>query len=405
LKKELVLSSSERVLVLSVDRDGDLEQKTRIRSPLIGREAVLGAATTLAVADPEEADSNALFAAVREHDRLREQEVECDVGAVCGVEESGYKADRKIRREVEQLLAAKSFSGIVLVSDGGEDELIIPILQTLKPIVSVRRVVVKHSQSVEENYMVLGRYLRMLVFEPRYSKWAIGVPGIIFLLVGILALAGAGYLAALAILLILGGALLVRGFNIDRFVAGMLSQKPYGYIRLFTIPTSILILIAGLSSGYSLMIGQAPNLVSLVSGSPASLLNYGGTLVGYYLQGSLLLVWTAIGIALAGTLMTQFLRGSPRAWRSVTGLVVLVLLFFPVDQFSSYLVTGGTSSTLLLIAEVLVGLAAVFGVVITLYTRLRSRAPISTAAATPSMPPGKAPGRQDDSETRDEHQE
>jgi hypothetical protein len=78
--------------------------------------------------------------------------------------------------------------------------------------------------------------------------------------------------------------------------------------------------------------------------------------------------------------MTQFLRGSRRAWRSVTGLVVLALLFFPVDQFGSYLVTGGTSSSLLLITEVLIGMAAVFGVVITLYTRLRSRPPIPTSA-------------------------
>src|ERR1700676_1164478 len=133
----------ESVLILAVDRDGDLERKTRIRSPIHGRDAVLAAATTLAVADPEEADANALFAAVREYDRLRAQEVECEVGAVCGLEESGLKAARKIRREVEELISRQRYSGIVLISDGAEDELIIPILQTLKPIVSVRRIVVK----------------------------------------------------------------------------------------------------------------------------------------------------------------------------------------------------------------------------------------------------------------------
>lgn len=397
----------ERVLILAVDRDGDLERKTRIRSPITGRDAMMSAATSLAVADPEEADANALFAAVREYDRLREQEVECEVGAVCGLEESGYKADRKIRREAEQLLSRQRFSGIVLISDGAEDELTIPILQTLKPIVSVRRIVVKHSQSVEENYMVLGRYLRMLVFEPRYSKWAIGVPGIILLFAGLLAVAGQAYLATLAILLILGGTFLVRGFNVDRFVAGMLSQKPYGYIRLFTIPTSILVLIVGLSSGYSFMTSQAPDLVARVIASPSLFLSYGGILVGYYLQGSLLLVWAAIGIALAGTLMTQFLRGSHRAWRSLTGLVVLLLLFFPMDQFSSYLVTGGTSSSLLLITYVLVGLAVVFGVVITLYTRLRSRTPFSaTAAANTTLAPGISPeGHDEDRDAHDERQE
>src|SRR5579863_3029894 len=188
-------ATQERVLVLSVDRDGDLERKTGIRSPVVGRDALMSAATSLAVADPEEADANALFAAVREYDKLRAQEVECEVGAVCGLEESGFKADRKIRSEVEALLSRQRYSGIVLISDGAEDELVVPILQTLKPIVSVRRVVVKHSRSVEENYMVLARYLRMLVFEPRYSKWAIGVPGVILLLVGLLTLAGQATLA------------------------------------------------------------------------------------------------------------------------------------------------------------------------------------------------------------------
>jgi putative membrane protein len=390
----------ERVLVLAVDRDGDLERKTRIRAPISGREAVMSAATTLAVADPEEADANALFAAVKEFDKLRAQEVECDVGAVCGLEESGFKADKKIRREVEALLSRQRYSGIVLISDGAEDELIIPILQNLKPIVSVRRIVVKHSRSVEENYLVLGRYLRMLVFEPRYSKWAIGVPGIIFLFAGILVLLGAAYLAALSILLILGAAFLVRGFNIDRTVAGMLSQKPYGYIRLFTIPTSILILIVGLSSGYSNMTDQAAtlaqktgtNLIALVSASPSHFFEYGGTLIGFYLQGSLLLIWAAIGVYLAGTLLIQLVHGSRRAWRSVTGIVVLALLFFPMDQFSSYLVTGGTSSSILLLIYVFVGLAMVFSVVGTLYPRIRGRPPAPTTATPgPSLQHDDAP--------------
>src|ERR1700730_11879962 len=183
----------ERFLILAVDRDGDLERKTRVRTPIWGREAVMSAATSLAVADPEEADANALFAAVKEYDSLSGQDVLCELGAVCGIQHGDFQADRKIRREVEELLSKREYSGIVLISDGAEDELVIPILQTLKPIVSVRRIVVKHSRSVEENYMVLGRYLRMLIFDPRYSKWVVGIPGVILLLVGLLALIGAGY--------------------------------------------------------------------------------------------------------------------------------------------------------------------------------------------------------------------
>ena len=399
-------AASERVLVLSVDRDGDLERKAGVQSPVAGRDSVLSAATKLAIADPEEADANALFGAIKEYDKLRAEGVSCEVASVCGLEQSGYQADKKIRKEVELLLQRQKYSGIVLISDGAEDELVVPILQTLKPIVSVRRVVVKHSRSVEENYMVLGRYLRMLVFDPRYSKWAIGVPGVILLFAGVLVLAGAAYLATLSILIILGVAFLVRGFNIDRFVAGMMTHRPYGYIRLFAIVTSALILIVGLSSGYSSMTSRGGDLMALVSASPSLFLEYGGTLIGYYLQGGLLLVWAAIGVYLSGILLTQLLRGSPRAWRSVTGLTVLALLFFPMDQFSSYLVTGGTNSSELLLVYVLVGLAMVFAVVGTLYSRLRSRPTVTAAAQNPSLEEAESPHiREEEQDASDSRQD
>ena len=47
--------------------------------------------------------------------------------------------------------------------------------------------------------MVLGRYLRMLVFEPRYSKWAIGVPGLPLLFAGVLVGRGEATLATFAV--------------------------------------------------------------------------------------------------------------------------------------------------------------------------------------------------------------
>jgi hypothetical protein len=177
----------------------------------------------------------------------------------------------------------------------------------------------------------------------------------------------------------------VRGFNIDRFFATMLSQRPYGYMRLFSIPASILILIVGLSSGFSYMENSAPQLVAQVSSKPLLFLSYGDNLVGYYLQGSLLLVWAAIAVYLAGTLLTQFLRGSTRAWRSVVGLIVLSLLYFPMGQFSNFLITGESTSTYLLITYVFLGLAGIFLVVVTLYTRLRSRPPAS-ASPGPNSP-------------------
>jgi putative membrane protein len=174
--------AQEKYLVLCVDRDDDLGTKAALQSPVVGRETAVAAATKLALADPEDADANAIFAAVKKYDELQASKTDCEVAIVCGDSDRGFKADRRIGKQVAGVLAGSDFAGVVLISDGGEDEQVIPIIQSLKPIVSVQRVAVKHSQTVEETWQVLGRYTKMLVFDPHYSKYALGVPGLILVL-------------------------------------------------------------------------------------------------------------------------------------------------------------------------------------------------------------------------------
>lgn len=366
-----VAVETERYLILAVDRDGDLVSKTGLRSPVYGRQDVLAAATQLAISDPEEADANAMFAAVREYDRLSKRGVECEVAAVCGTKESGFDADRKVRRELDFLLKREEYAGLILVSDGVEDELVIPVIQTMKPITSLVRIIVKHSRTVEETYLVLGRYLRMLIYDTRYSKWAVGVPGVILLLAGTLILLNRAYEAGLAILLILGSAFFVRGFNLDRFITGMLNQRPYGYVRLFSIFASILVILVGISSGFSFMASQAGDTLNAVSNSPPLFLVHGTVLAGFFLKGALPLIWAGFGIYLVGALLAHIARGSVRAWRNGVMIVILGLLYFPMDTFSNFLIAGQRSSSILLVSYVLVGLAVIFGVVTTLYRHFR----------------------------------
>jgi len=364
----------DRYLVLCVDRDDDLGVKAKVASPVTGRDAVVSAATKLALADPEEADANAIFAAARKYDELREEGIECEVAVVSGEKERGFEADRNVRREVEGLLKELRFVGIVFVSDGGDDEQVIPILQSIKPIVSVERVAVKHSQTVEETYLVLGRYLRMLVFDPRYSRWALGVPGLILLLAGILIVTNNLFAAQIATLLIIGGAAFIRGFNLDRTVAGLLGRGPYGYIRLFSLVTGVLVIFVGLSTGYGYMVARAGRIAAEVSASPSLFFTYGATLAGYFISGALLLVWSGIAIGSAGSLLSHVARDSLRWRRDAFVLVMLALLYFPVDTFSAFLIGGQSQSTILLISYVLLGLAMIFGLTVAVYPRVRIRA-------------------------------
>lgn len=364
---------SERYLVLCVDRDDDLGEKTKLGSPVSGREAVLAAATKLALADPEEADANAIFAAVKKHDELKGEGIDCEVAVVGGSKDGGFAADRTIRRRVEGLIADLKIVGIVFVSDGGDDEHVIPILQSLKPVVSVERVAVKYSKTVEETYLVLGRYLRMLVFDTRYSRWALGVPGVILLLAGLLTVFSSVVAAQIASLLIIGGAAVVRGFNLDRAVAGLLSRGPYGYIRFFSLVTSGLVMLVGVASGYGYMEFQAGNLAEQVSANPSLFFSFGGILIGYLIGGSLLLLWVGMALGAAGSLLSHVARDSPRWRRDAFVLVMLALLYFPVSTFSTFLIQGQPQSTILLVSYILVGLAMIFGLTVAVYPRVRIR--------------------------------
>jgi len=366
----------EKYLVLCVDRDNDLGTKAKVESPVVGRESAIAAATRLALSDPEEADANAIFAAVKKYDELARAKIPCEVAVVCGEVNRGFEADRRLGKQVASVLASSKCTGVVLVSDGGDDEQVIPIIQGLKPVVSVERVAVKHSQTVEETYEVLGRYLRMLVFDPHYSKYALGVPGLILVLAGILYGTGHGFEAALATLLIIGGAFLIRGFSVDRTVAGLLQRGPTGYIRLFSMIGAVIVVIAGIDAGYVAMTGD-PHWI-LVVNDPTQFMVYGGNLMGDLLGGSLNLVWAGIAIYATGALLSHIARDSIRWRRDSYVLVMLAMLYFPVRTFSDFLVKGTSEATFFLISYILLGLVAVFVLTITIYPRVRTRAATET---------------------------
>jgi putative membrane protein len=370
-----VSAEPPRYLILCVDRDDDLGAKAKVKTPLVGREAAVAAATKLALADPEEADANAIFATVKKFDELAGKETECEVAVVCGDSRGGFDADKKVGEEVKDVLDRTKATGIVFVSDGGDDEQVMPILQSLKPIVSVHRVAVKHSETVEQTYLVLGRYLRMLIFDPRYSKWTLGVPGVILLLAGMLVLLSRVFEAELATLLILGAAFFIKGFGVDRTVADLLHRGPTGYMRLFSAMASGLVIVVGLFTGYGYMQQNAYTDLVVVEGNPSLFLVYGAKLIGYYISGSLVLIWAGMAIYSTGALLSHVARESIRWRRDAFVILMLAMLYFPVSTFSSFLIQGGAEASFLLVSYVLLGLAAIFALTVTIYPRVRTRVP------------------------------
>jgi len=238
--KESLQQTQNKVLILCVDRDGDIEVKAGIKTPLLGRRANLDAAVALALKDPEEPDANAMFEAIRQYDRLvseKKSDEIFEVATISGTELGGVKADRKLSSELDNILETFAATEIILVSDGYSDEAVSPIIESRHvPISSVRRIVIKHSESIEETAAVFTKYIQLIVETPRYARIVLGLPGLFVLIFAIFWIGGINNIIdmsyyGIAIAICIGVFLLFKGFGADR-----IAKNSYKWIREYSPP-------------------------------------------------------------------------------------------------------------------------------------------------------------------------
>ncbi|MFC7008825.1 DUF373 family protein [Halalkalicoccus salilacus] len=208
------------LLVLCVDLDDDVGRKTDFETPIVGREAVETAAVALATADPEDSDVNVLFQGLHLHDGLRGDGETVEVAAITGNEKADVSANREVGSELDRVLAGlatgESVSAIV-VTDGAQDESVIPVIRSRVPVDGVRRVVVRQAQDLESMYYTIKQVLN----DPE-TRGTILVPlGILLLIYPLVAVADLlglpgsvfGVLSAL-----LGLYVLFRGLGLEETV-------------------------------------------------------------------------------------------------------------------------------------------------------------------------------------------
>ena len=350
LEKDVKSSSANKLLVICVDRDNDVGEKAGIVTPVFGRNACIEAAQRLALEDPEDADSNSIFYAIKTYEDLVSRGYQAEIITVAGVEDRGVQADEKIAREIRQILEKFSANGAVIVSDGEDDESVIPIIQNILPVVSVQRVVMRVSRSVEYSYAVFGKYLKMIAYDSKYSKFFLGVPGILLLIGGIASVFD--YTAEIFAVLvsILGAAFLIRAFDVDRAWASWSKPTPAGFIRVFTMVTGIILILASVPAGISVIDPEIINadmlLVEAVSNQ---------VIIGQFVLGAMPFLWMGLGSIFGGILLSNWLGGSLKKISDVLRLIVLLAIYPTVAQFSNILINDDSSFTL--IPPLLAGLA------------------------------------------------
>ena len=146
------------LLVLCIDRDDDLGRKTGVETPVVGERAVCETAVELATADPEDSDVNVLFEGLRIADRVEEP---VEIAAITGHEGRGVEASRQVRRQLDWVLAgleADNASAIV-VTDGAQDESVLPVIRSRVTVDGISRVVVRQAQDLESMYYTVKQVL------------------------------------------------------------------------------------------------------------------------------------------------------------------------------------------------------------------------------------------------------
>jgi putative membrane protein len=243
--------SQNKKLVICVDRDNDIGEKAGLGTPIRGKEALIAAATKLALADAEEADINAIFEAVRVYDRLRgdEQVADADVVLVAGDKILGIESDRKIGQQLDEVLNGFPADSAILVSDGPGDEWVMPLIQSRVKIDSVRRVVVKQNEPLENTFYVIKRLLE----DPTFSRTFLPPFGIILFLLAVSLLLELSGKAIGIILAILGVYTVLKGLGrenlILEFVESVKQSLYSGKISFVTYIVALVLAMIGTSQG------------------------------------------------------------------------------------------------------------------------------------------------------------
>ena len=343
LQKESTEGKTSRLLVVCVDRDDDIGSKAGVTTPVVGRNACIDAAQRLALEDPEDADSNSIFAAVKTFEDLVSKGYQAEVAIISGTENKGVQGDEKIVSQVKNIIEKFSANGAVIVSDGEDDESVIPIIQNVLPVVSVKRVVMRVSRSVEYSYAVLGRYLKAIAFDSKYSKFFLGVPGILLLIGGIATVIGMTREIFAVLVSILGGAFLIRAFDVDRAWSHWTKPTPAGFIRIFTLVAGILLILASLTAGLAavnpeITSAKPDNILKLVMDKKT---------VGLFVSGMLPFLWMGIGCMFGGSLLSSWFKGSMRSITDILRIIALITLYPIVSQFTTVMTRDESPFTLI----------------------------------------------------------
>lgn len=313
-------------LVLCIDRDNDLGSKAHIVGPVIGRADNLNAALQLGLADPEDSDINAMFEGIRVFDDLKSRAVDAEIASISGNEEVGLKSDQALSEQLDLVLSKVNATSVIIVSDGAEDEFVLPIVQSRVKLDAVKRVVIRQSESLESTYYTIKK----LFEDPKIASTILIPVGLTLILYAVFSFAQYPQGALIVISAFIGVFLLFRGLGLDDVLEGIaqsIKSSFYGgNISFVTYVAAIALAI----------IGTAQGIITALSLDFAA---YGGLLIAaVFIDTS---TWWFVGagvIATIGRVIDTYLSDPKHVWR---------YLEFPFFIFATGLILWSASVLIL----------------------------------------------------------
>jgi putative membrane protein len=292
-------------LVLCIDRDNDLGSKAHLQCPIIGREDNVNAALQLGLIDPEDSDVNAIFEGIRVYDDLKSEGIEAEIASIAGNEDVGLRSDQILAKQLDHVLSKVNATSVIIVTDGAEDEFILPIVQSRIQVDGIKRVVIRQSESLESTYYTIKK----LFEDPKIANYFFIPVGLTLILFAIFSFARQPEGALIVISAFIGIYLLFRGFGLDEPLEGIVrSVKSSFYGGNISFVTYMVALALGI-------IGMAQGIITTLSLDFSS---YGGVLTAAVFINTAVWWFVAAGvIAIIGRIIDAYLNDTKHAWRRV----------------------------------------------------------------------------------------
>jgi len=160
------------------------------------------------------------------------------------------EGDRRISTSLEQVIQETQATNCILVTDGAEDEYVIPIIQSKIPVSSIRRVIVNQMPNLEGTYYILKKFLD----DPKVSRMIFIPLGLAMILYATAYLLDYPGVATIIVVGVIGGYLLYKGFGLDEIVHSIMDalriSLSRGRFSFVTYAVTILLIVIGFTVGF-----------------------------------------------------------------------------------------------------------------------------------------------------------